>query len=576
MRIKYLAIILSLSLFPFALTAQGGNLLDNYSKLSSDEQKSIDSLVDVCGDSTLTEYVESKDGLAHVLARLSQDNKSAPQTIDCAAVGIGPYTAAKVAAKIQQAKNSCVNNLSSKVGIDKKRVTDLIYHQQVQACEKAGKGVMSTQCLKDISCNFGRSIMASVDGSTGFASTGMNWMAKKFAPSIASQTASCLSNAQGNCLSSIQKGLLKDLWGAVEGVAKLVVGAPVVAYKLIKGTINGDVESWIARKSIAVGKLSASQLIRFFKDPYGFIMDTVQHAMNWVMEEASKIAGEAGKGWRCASCDALMNTSCTIMGYAGGEVLMACLTGGALNLLGKSEKVVQAMMWTAQTARALQEYKAVRALTKIGSALVYVIGKPLLALNEVPGIKQFTILNEKAFTAGANASEAFYVEAKNAALIASVEKQTGKLSLADKALVADHPTFFTDPKNASETLSTLKKTQSEKNALANVETFTHGPYQTTVKNHEVIIEPTKFNPVKGHELETHALNKVAESLHEIDGYSLKVSTSPKIDYGNKIGVYDPRTKSVYLNPAIARNPEKYEAELKELMGKVHNSCGGIR
>lgn len=457
---RIVAWILLLSLSAQATAPITPAVFSNFAKLSKEEQKTIRSLVDACSDPKMTQIItltaeERKfasapnKNLAKVVINLAPENSSSSILFDCEAVGVGPFNL-KGHPELRPSEKQhgqCEIDPASNFSVLTKFARDQLYRAELARCEVVGTRLFSAACLKEIGCNVIRSV------TTG----SFEWVLKQFGPSIDTEKKSCLGLGQDNCMSSLVDGLTNELWGMVEG---LWSGVKWVGSKLVDGTewvydyfANSNVEkieSDVSKKLIAAKAMTESQLTRFMRDPIGFLKESVQKMMGWLMEQVEPYARKGEIGWKCATCDQILNAGCRIAGMIGGEVLVAYFTGGVLNLAAKAGKIPKIAEILSALAKFGQETAMGRALVLTGKAVgrfakavLYLPGKAFETLSNIPGIKQFVHLNDQAFMRGFLGKEGFLKleEAKRAQLLLrGTEKKLGTtLSPEEKAFLLENP-----------------------------------------------------------------------------------------------------------------------------------------
>ena len=208
-------------------------------------------------------------------------------------------------------------------------------------CSKENKETVELSCMAQLGCNLVRS---STVGLIIQASAKMN--STKLDNSTSA--GKCLGGSQSSCLSEFVTGALKDLWSNVDatwGVAKAV--ANWAKNNIVKGwhSLIG-VEDKTSEAALAASQTSDSLLKKLMKDPKGAVVQFGEDLFHHIGEgikntfmcsqwsgapHISKCLKPGEESWSCASCDQKMNAICGVIGFAGGEILTAYLTGGAIN-----------------------------------------------------------------------------------------------------------------------------------------------------------------------------------------------------------------------------------------------------
>jgi hypothetical protein len=431
-------------------------IFSNFTTLRKDEQQSVRSLVEACSDQKMTQVITltpeerkyapvSKKNLARVVVNVAPENSSSPTLIDCESVGVGPFDVSKYPELRPNAEKQCGDSEASYYALTQFS-RDALYNAELARCETEGTKLFSADCLKEIGCNVARSL------STG----AISWVVKQFSSDIDTQKKSCLGMGQDNCLSSLIDGFIHDLWGMVEGlwtgvkwVGKKIVEGVSWIYDYFSNNTVQTAENDVSKKLIAAKAITDSQISRFVHDPLGYIKESIQNMMSWLMKKVEPLAGDAKIGWKCATCDKLLNAGCRIAGMVGGELMVAFFTGGALNLAGKageSGKIAEIMEGLSKFGRETAMGKAVMAVGRTANrfvkAVLYLPSKAMEALGKLPGIKQFMSANEAAFMRGYLGKEGF-LKLEQAhevqAMLKTTQSRLGAtLSPEEKAILMEH------------------------------------------------------------------------------------------------------------------------------------------
>ncbi|NDG85094.1 MAG: hypothetical protein EBX52_08665, partial [Proteobacteria bacterium] len=356
-------------------------------------------MVDLCTDPSKTEVLSlsseerkfadpSKKDYGYIVANFQVDGEKEVKRFDCQKVGVGPVNLKqhKGLASGSSLDASCKKDAwkNDFAGIIK-ATEDLHYHEQLQSCEKTGTKLLSSNCLKEVGCDVARSMIA-LSGPVG-------WLMKAVGDKVNSEFKKCTSPDKGSCIQSLIKGLIDDLWGMVEGIWSGLkwVGGKIVdgfswAGKKITETWNfltsnsvRQMEQKTSKKILAAAGTTKSQIDRFLSDPWGFIKNSVTGFMNKVFEGVSGLAKKGALAWKCSTCTELLQGGCKIAGYIGGEVLLAFLTGGAVNIAGKVGKGMKGATEIAsildkmgQAAEATMKFASKMAATRLGRGLASV------------------------------------------------------------------------------------------------------------------------------------------------------------------------------------------------------------
>ncbi|TNF02154.1 MAG: hypothetical protein EP326_03495 [Deltaproteobacteria bacterium] len=263
-----------------------------------------------------------------------------------------------------------------------------------------GKKESMSDCVKDITCN---AINMVLDQATlGVAS----WIAEK----LTEQRGICPTTTQSNCFDELVYGVVKNIVSNIEGLLSLgkmaldgIVSGAKKGYNAVKNWIWG-VEEPTRNQHHVLQEESDKGIIEWVEDAAKKVKETVMgffSAMGTMIDEGIKdnfgcaertesryaaIYGgtprckEPVVSWGCATCSQRMNMSCGIVGYVGGEIVTAYLTGGALSMIkagakaGAASKLAQGIAKTKsfQTLAKGMSYAA-KPVGATGKALVGVL-----------------------------------------------------------------------------------------------------------------------------------------------------------------------------------------------------------
>ena len=469
------AILIGAQLCPPQAAAQ--SLLNGYSGYDANQRRFVDSMVDLCTDPSKTEMLSlsneerkyadpSKKDYGYVVANFQVDGEKEVKRFDCQKVGIGPVNLKqhKGLASGATLDSSCKKDAwrNDFAGIIK-AAEDLHYQEQLKSCEKTGTKLLSSSCLKEVGCDVARSMIA-LSGPVG-------WLMKAVGDKVNSEFKSCTSPDKGSCMQSLIKGLIDDLWGMVEGIwsgikwvgGKIADGFSWAGRKITEtwNFLTSDpvrgMEQKTTKKVLAAAGTTKSQIDRFLSDPWSFIKNSVTGFMNKVFEGVSGLAKQGALAWKCATCTELLQGGCKIAGYIGGEVLLAFLTGGAVNIAGKVGKglrggaeIASILDKMGEAARATMKFASKMAATRLGRSLASVAKIPgaiFEGLGKIPVVgklgRKFVELNEEAFMRGMLGKSGFSAwksEKELGETVSAIKKIRGKsLAPEEKALIADHP-----------------------------------------------------------------------------------------------------------------------------------------
>ena len=493
-------ILIAMQVLPTSARAQ--NLLSGYSTYDTSQRQFVDSMVDLCTDSSKTEifslnadekkYADpKKKDLGYVVANYQVDGEREVRHFNCEKVGVGPVDLKrhKDLASGATLENSCKKN-AWKNDFDSivKTTEALHYQEQLKSCEKTGTKLLSSNCLKEVGCDVARSMIA-LSGPVG-------WLMRAVGSKVNAEFRQCTSPSKGSCIQSLIKGLIDDLWGMVEGIwsgikwvgGKIVEGVTWLGNKVSEAwnflTSNSvrQMEQKTTKKVMAAAGTTKSQINRFLSDPWGFIKNSVTGFMNKVFEGVSGLAKKGTLAWKCSTCTELLQGGCKIAGYIGGEVLMAFLTGGAVNIAGKvgkgmrgASEIASIMEKMGQAAESTMKFASKAAATRLGRGLASVAkipGKLFQGLEKIPLVgklgRKFVELNEDAFMRGMLGKSGFAswkAEKELGATLEAVKKIRGEaLAPEEKALIADHPEVEWDKLNRKKVDDLLTAYKQQDNA----------------------------------------------------------------------------------------------------------------
>jgi hypothetical protein len=211
--------------------------------------------------------------------------------------------------------------------------------KKIEADNKCEKQTGS-ECAKDMACNLTRSIL-----------TGPTTLLKLIPEKSRPKVPKCLDASQGSCISEFIAGVLTDIWANLEGVWEL-------GKMVVKGAGNALVSAWdwatgVEDKTSDAAHLASKQgessIKLFLKDPLGFMkkigtdiwnMITASIYDNYGCEKWSGLPHVSKclkpmSNWGCSNCNQKMNAVCGVAGVLGGEIVVAYLTGGVVNIAGK-------------------------------------------------------------------------------------------------------------------------------------------------------------------------------------------------------------------------------------------------
>lgn len=247
--------------------------------------------------------------------------------------------------------------------------------------------VPSKKCSKELVCNVARSLFYS---SLRITSSIIESVRSESVKSTSSEFGlpACLNvSHQFSCLEELSHGiavdvlgnikfLLKELpemtWEGVKQSTQIIIegvsnSAGWVGDRIISGlSWAGVIEDKTSDSLIAASHQSDESVSNFLSDPVGFAM---RFSEGFVEAVISGIRNNFGcenwegtpyvsncrvpmRRWECASCSQKMNAICGTLGYLGGELVSAYLTGGAVSVsmaISKSAKLGQVAVAVSNT-----------------------------------------------------------------------------------------------------------------------------------------------------------------------------------------------------------------------------------
>lgn len=215
---------------------------------------------------------------------------------------------------------------------DIKKVVDAKVDEPNQCLPQSRK-----QCAKDMACSVVRDLMHQP-----------LFMAQLVG--IKPKRDSCVVG-KSTCAVEFINGVIKDIFSNAEAIWDL---AKMTGRGIKNAAVKGwdflfGVEDKASDAAHAASKLKPGMFEMFKKDPWGFIKElsvSIWEDMNKAIKENFACGKWSGaphfskclaplSTWDCATCDQRINAVCGVGGILGGEVLIAYLTGGAANVLGK-------------------------------------------------------------------------------------------------------------------------------------------------------------------------------------------------------------------------------------------------
>ena len=195
-------------------------------------------------------------------------------------------------------------------------------------------------CIQQVGCNVLRSV--SVESVTSIFHSKFN-------------DNSCLATNKSDCLSELIAGILKNLWvntNSFWSILKIVSKTTLISIKktIISWVdfidpINKHADSALAACNINKDSLklfmsdAKMAIMKMSNDIYQLIAKGIKESFmckKWAAQpHLSQCLIPQDEPWMCASCDQKINSICGVAGFAAGEIAVAYVTGGVLNL-GKS------------------------------------------------------------------------------------------------------------------------------------------------------------------------------------------------------------------------------------------------
>ena len=370
-----------------------------------------------CFNPEIVQATEAIDGLHYFFIQI-QDKDGEKKVLDCSRFGIGPV----LASEFEESKtgissvicNAPVNQ--EDLGIIRKLNESVNDVTSGGLCKEEEKTpLISSKCGKEMGCNLLRSLLnLTTLGTFSYLSPLLN--------KDNSSSDTCLDSKKSDCLMELGAGIVKNIWANIEGVGFLLKSAAGWAWDGIKGFAG---QLFSSKEAVAVedkssdamhlaSELEPSLIDKFKESPKDFMVDMGNRFYQYLMKTVADSFGcEKWSGaphiskcekhlgsWECSNCDQRLNSICGIVGFLGGEIVTAFLTGGTINLLGKAGRASGMAKIFSPLGHKLDQSKS---LSKIGvgvEKLGKVILLPFKPLAKIPGIKQYLHLTEEAFTSG--------------------------------------------------------------------------------------------------------------------------------------------------------------------------------
>jgi len=473
--VKYLNLLLVACIFfPKISFAQ------DYSTASTDQLNQ--GLAEACNDpnylsstAAVTDTTTNEDlYYFYIEVRDKNGNK---QIVDCRAYGQSPTTTTTPATDTTNVPH-CKTCLSSEdfnaARVLNRQAEEIV--EQVSCSIDEKTPLFSAKCAKEFGCNAVRSVFSLV-GMSGAVSYMNEKLQKKIIADIQTDK-TCLINKKSNCGTEAISGILKNIWTNIEGVGILAKVGASYAWNGAKKAGN-KIKTWFSRTEVqeiedksseaalAAGMQSEGFIKKFLTNPGLAIKEMTAAMYNWIMKAAADnfaCAKRSGHSrfskcekyldtWECATCDQRINTVCGVMGFIGGEIATAFLTGGTINIaskLGKSTKIARAfsalgsVISKSKIGRGVSYLGKIKVLTATGrialgagKAAVYLPLKTLKGISLIPGIKQYLYATEKAFMMGLK-GPASYLAVRTATGTAVVTKADDVTRAARAAEALEH------------------------------------------------------------------------------------------------------------------------------------------
>ena len=219
----------------------------------------------------------------------------------------------------------------------------------------------------------------------------------------------CPSTTKSNCFDELIYGVFKNIatnidailslpgliWGGIKSLFKSE-GPSRDQLHQIEHSEDKKVSGMVADKAQAV----IDSVSGFFNAMGTMIDESIKDNFGCEEWSSSRVTlgfGEEPKclkpvvSWKCATCSQALNMSCGILGFAGGEIVTAYLTGGALSMVktmgtaAKATKVGQAVGAVASKAKATKMYNALATGAKYGSKPLVYTGKKAIGVIKFSG-----------------------------------------------------------------------------------------------------------------------------------------------------------------------------------------------
>jgi hypothetical protein len=181
------------------------------------------------------------------------------------------------------------------------------------------KAPTEKSCLEDLTCN----IVSTLAVGTLLPLQALNLRDSTKIPK-------CL-NPESSCMVNLLRGVWDSLYSTVNAVWSLATGA-------------FEEEQLTSEKLMLAQQTSPSAVDRFKKDPRSFLNGMVKSLYSSISEGIKENYGcgrwsglpyrseclEPMPNWECGSCSQRFSAICGVIGFGGGEILSAYLTGGAI------------------------------------------------------------------------------------------------------------------------------------------------------------------------------------------------------------------------------------------------------
>ncbi len=346
--------------------------------------------------------------------------------IDCTAYDVGPVLADQFPSLENIVDQKlCSLDASSADRSSLRKVLNLIE----DASEVASKAaclegertpLLSKRCGVELGCNLARSLVSS---------TSLSVLAylRPLLKTEDKPADSCLDFQKSNCLTEVGAGIVKNIWANIEGVGFLLKTAANYTWKGITSFTDNlfgsedsiEVEDKSSDAMLLASSTSSSWLDDFKKDPQEFMVNLGSSIYDYLMKAiANNFACDEWSGvphiskckkylesWECSSCDQRLNGVCGVLGFAGGEIVTALITGGTLNLLGKAGRATGVAKAFSDLGTTLGKSKVLTTAAKVGLKTVKVAAYPIVLLAKIPGLKQYIHATDKAFMYGLTAGK---------------------------------------------------------------------------------------------------------------------------------------------------------------------------